>query len=95
MPKKAFVSFWLVDEDIAVILSVTSTGIWQCPSCHLFPKNWISRAGHLTLLLFMEKNSFQKYLNYFLTFLKGFSCCVTPYNDVINILQVFWSFTPF
>jgi len=46
--------FFFVGGDIAVILLITSVEIWQCPSCHLIPKNWISRADLLTLLLFMQ-----------------------------------------
>jgi len=38
---------------------------------------------------------FQKDLNYFLPFLKNLLRCVTPYNDVIDVLQMFWSFTLF
>jgi len=41
------------------------------------------------------ETGFQKDLNYFLPFLKNFLCCVTPYNDVIGVLQMFWSFTFF
>jgi len=38
---------------------------------------------------------FQKHLNYFLPFLKNFLHGVTPYTDVIYVLQMFWSFTLF
>jgi len=41
------------------------------------------------------ETSFQKDLNYFLPFLKNFLRCVTPYNDVIDVLQMFWSFILF
>ena len=41
------------------------------------------------------ETGFQKDLNYFLPFLKNFLCGVTPYNDVIDVLQMFWSFTLF
>ena len=54
-PRKACVSFLLVGGDIAVILLMTLLGIWCHPSCHFTPRNWISRAGPLTLLLLMAK----------------------------------------
>jgi len=41
------------------------------------------------------KTSFQKDLNYFLPFLKNFLHDVTPYNNVIDVLQMFWGFTLF
>jgi len=41
------------------------------------------------------ETSFQKDLNYFLPFLKNFLRGVTTYNDVIDVLQMFWSFTLF
>jgi len=41
------------------------------------------------------ETGFQKDLNYLLPFLKNFLRCVTPYNDVIDVLQMFWSFTLF
>lgn len=52
-PRKACVSFLLVGGDIAVILLMTSVGIWHRPSCHFTPRNWISWAGPLTFLLLM------------------------------------------
>ncbi|GAB0175750.1 hypothetical protein GRJ2_000040200 [Grus japonensis] len=42
----------------------------------------------LDLTSFYGKTGFQKDLDYFLPFLKNFFCCVAPYNDVINVLQV-------
>jgi len=42
--------------------------------------------------LFYGKISFQKDLNYFLPFLKNFFCCVAPRDNVINVLQMCWSF---
>jgi len=44
---------------------------------------------------FNGETGFQKDLDCFLSFLKNFLCCVTPYNDVINVLQMSWSFTLF
>jgi len=43
--------------------------------------------------LFNDKTGFQEGLNYFLPFLKNFLHCVTPYNDVTDVLHMFWSFT--
>jgi len=34
------------------------------------------------------KTGFQKDLNYFLLFLKNLLYCVTPYYDVIDVLQI-------
>jgi len=39
------------------------------------------------------ETGFQKDLNYFLPFLKNFLRGVTPYNDVVDVLQMFWSST--
>ncbi|GAB0204952.1 hypothetical protein GRJ2_002960800 [Grus japonensis] len=47
------------------------------------------------LTLFYGKTSFQKDLDYFLSFLKNFFCWVAPYDDAINVLQVLQSFTLF
>jgi len=41
------------------------------------------------------ETGFQKDLNYFVPFLKNLLRCVTPYNDVVDVLQMFWSFTFF
>ena len=41
------------------------------------------------------ETGFQKDLNYFLPFLKNVLRGVTPYNYVIDVLQMFWSFTLF
>lgn len=47
--KKAFL---LHNGDIASIFLIKSICIWQNPSCHLGPKNWISRADPLAILCF-------------------------------------------
>lgn len=43
----------------------------------------------------MEKNSFQENPDDLLSFLKSFPCFVPPYNDAINVLQIFQSLTLF
>lgn len=82
----------LVSGDIGVILLIAFIRIWQCPSCHFIPNNWISCAGPLTLVC--SKTSFWKNLDSS-SLLKRFLCCVAPHNYVINILQVFGNFTLF
>jgi len=49
----------------------------------------------LDFTLFNGDINFHKDLNYFLPFLKNFCCCVAPYNDVSNVLQIFWNSTLF
>lgn len=39
--------------------------------------------------------SFQENLDDFFSFFEHFCCCLLSHNDVINILQMFWSFTFF
>ncbi|GAB0183397.1 DNA mismatch repair protein Msh3 [Grus japonensis] len=49
----------------------------------------------LDLALVYGQSGFQKDLDYFLPFLRDYFCCVAPYDDVINVLQVLWSLTLF
>jgi len=95
MPRKTCVSFLIVSGEIAAVLLIIFIGIWQCPSCHFAPKKWIPCAGHLTLLLFMAKPDFRRIWTIFFTFLKKIFYCVAPHDNVINVLKVFCSFTPF
>lgn len=60
MPKKVCVDFLLVGGDIALILLLSSTGIWQPPSYHFIPKKWMSCTSPLTLLCFMVKLALRK-----------------------------------
>jgi len=90
-PRKACASFLLVGGDVAAILwhplgfdSIHPA--FLSPKTGTLPQNLTSLNG---------KTSFQKDLNYSLPFVKNFLCCVTPYNDVIDVLQMFWSFTLF
>jgi len=59
----------------------------------ILPPDLLSR--FLDLTSFNGETGFQKDLNNSLPFLKNFLRCVTPYNDVIDVLQMFWSFTLF
>lgn len=45
--------------------------------------------------LWQNQISFQKGLDYFLPFSKNFCCCIAPYKDMFNVLQVFQSFSLF
>jgi len=76
-PKQA--SVLLVGEDTAVMLLMTSIGIWQRPSCHFIPKNWISCASPLTLLCLMAKPAFRRVWTIFFPFSKT-SSTVSPHT---------------
>ncbi|KAJ7397593.1 hypothetical protein BTVI_134082 [Pitangus sulphuratus] len=51
--------------------------------------------GSLDLTSLYGKTRFQEDLNYFVACLKNFLFCVPPHDDVINVLQEFWSLTLF
>jgi len=68
---------------------------WEMPILPFYPqkRDFLGRSLDFTSL--SGENGFQKDLNYFLPFLKIFLHGVTPYNDVIDVLQMFQSFTLF
>lgn len=74
-----------------VVLLITSAGKWWCPSCHFIRRNWISCAGPFRFVSLNGETSLQMNLDYSLSFLKNFFCCITPHNDVIDVLQVLGS----
>ena len=60
-----------------------------------YPQKLVLLCRSLDFTLLNGETGFQKDLNYFLPFLENYFCSVVPHDVVVNVLQVFQSFTLF
>lgn len=73
----------------------TSSPTWVIRMPGEAPKNMDHLCRSLHSILFYGKTGFQKDLDYFLPFLKNFFGCIGLHTGIIDVLQVFCSFTLF